>query len=91
MQESYLEVTFRHGSPLAAYYYLPRKPGQTSWRTQRIEPGLIVDYDEEDHPIGIEIACPNKIRLCEFNDVLKRLAIEPISEKDFAPMLLAYR
>jgi hypothetical protein len=24
MQQSYLEVTFRGGQPLAAYYYLPR-------------------------------------------------------------------
>jgi hypothetical protein len=23
MKEPYLEVTFRHGRPLAAYYYLP--------------------------------------------------------------------
>jgi hypothetical protein len=27
MHQSYLEVTFRGGQPLAAYYYLPRRAG----------------------------------------------------------------
>ena len=25
MKEPYLEVTFRHGRPIAAYYYVPRQ------------------------------------------------------------------
>ena len=28
MKEPYLEVTFRHGRPIAAYYYLPRQANQ---------------------------------------------------------------
>ena len=30
MKERYLEVTFRHGRPIAAYYYLPRSADQKS-------------------------------------------------------------
>ncbi len=43
MNETYLEVTFRRGRPIAAYYYLPRKTGQKSYRTKRIKPGLVID------------------------------------------------
>ena len=35
MREPYLEVTYRHGRPLAAYLYLPRRPGQKSFRTSK--------------------------------------------------------
>ena len=47
MKESYLEVTFRHGRPMAAYYHLPREAGQRSVRTRRVEPGLVIDYAME--------------------------------------------
>jgi hypothetical protein len=44
MNEAYLEVTFRHGQALAAYLYLPRRPGQKSYRTSQVEPGLVIDF-----------------------------------------------
>ena len=39
MKATYLEVTFRHGRPIAAYYYLPRRARQRSSKTRRLEPG----------------------------------------------------
>jgi uncharacterized protein YuzE len=63
MRESYLEVTYRHGRPLAAYYYLPKKSGDRSHGTERIEPGLIIDRSRSGRPIGIEITAPGKITL----------------------------
>jgi uncharacterized protein YuzE len=89
MREPYLEITFRHGLPLAAYYYLPREPGQKSSHTRRIEPGLVVDFDQSDHAIGIEITAPTKITLSEFNAVLSQLGQSPINERDFAPLRAA--
>jgi hypothetical protein len=38
MKQPYLEVTCRHGRPIAAYYYLPREANQRSVRSRRIEP-----------------------------------------------------
>ena len=58
MREPYLEVTFRHGRPLAAYLYLPRSAGDRSRRTVKADGGLIVDYTESGKPIGIEITAP---------------------------------
>jgi hypothetical protein len=46
MKNSYLEVTFRRGRPLAAYLYLPRQPNDKSYRTKRAEPGLVIDFND---------------------------------------------
>ena len=54
MREAYLEVTFRRGRPLAAYYYLPRRTGEKSYRTIRVEPGMVIDLGRSGRPIGIE-------------------------------------
>ena len=60
MKEPYLEVTFRHGSAVAAYLYLPRKAGERSYRTTRAQGGLLVDYNRSGKPIGIEISADRK-------------------------------
>src|SRR5439155_10942036 len=45
MKNSYLEVTFRHGRPLAAYLYVARQPADKSYRTAKAEPGLVIDFN----------------------------------------------
>lgn len=89
MRERYLEVTFRHGRPIAAYYYLPREANQKSVRTRRVEPGLVVDFTAEDQAIGIEITAPAKVSLAALNAVLKELGHAPATEADLAPVLAA--
>jgi uncharacterized protein YuzE len=89
MHEFYLEVTFRHGRPVAAYFYLPRRPGQKSYRTRRAEAGLLVDFSRSGRPIGIEITAPSKISLAAINRVLKTLGFATIKRADLAPLLAA--
>jgi len=89
MQQRYLEVTFRHGRPLAAYYYLPRSAGQTSHHTRRIEPGLIVEFDERDQPIGVEITTPSALTLDAFNRALAELGLDPAGQSELAPLRAA--
>lgn len=89
MKEPYLEVTFRHGRPIAAYYYLPRSANQKSARTRRIEPGLVIDFTAEGQAIGIEITTPAKISSAALNAVLKELGHAPASQADLAPVLAA--
>jgi hypothetical protein len=89
MKERYLEVTFRHGRPIAAYYYLPRQAGQKSAQTRRAEPGLISDFTAQGQAIGIEITAPAKVSLSALNAVLKELGQAPASEADLAPVLAA--
>jgi uncharacterized protein YuzE len=89
MKEPYLEVTFRHGRPIAAYYYLPHRAGQKRLSTRRVEPGLVIDFTAEGQAIGIEITAPSKVSLAAVNAVLKELGQAPASEADLAPVLAA--
>lgn len=89
MRESYLEITFRHGRPLAAYYYLPRQAGQKSVRTRRVEPGLVIDYASDGSAIGIEITAPGGPALSALNAVLADLGHTPASAADLAPLAAA--
>jgi uncharacterized protein YuzE len=89
MKERYLEVTFRQGRPLAAYYYLPREAHQKSVRTRRVEPGLVIDFAADGQAIGIEITAPSKVTLAALNAVLDELGQVPATEVDLAPVLAA--
>jgi uncharacterized protein YuzE len=89
MSESYLEVTFRHGRPMAAYYYLPRRPSDKSCRTKRVEPGLVIDFARDGKPIGIEIVAPSQLTLLAFNRVLRDLGFPPLKRADLAPVVAA--
>lgn len=89
MNESYLEATFRRGRPLAAYYYLPRDPKDKSYRTQRIEPGLVIDFRRDGKAIGIEILAPEKLTLAVFNRVLRDLGQPLLKRTDLASLRAA--
>jgi hypothetical protein len=89
MKNSYLEVTFRRGKPLAAYLYLPRQPKAKSYRTERAEPGLVIDYTRQGKPIGIEITAPAKLSASALNRVLRRLGVPAVTRADLAPLRAA--
>ena len=89
MKSSYLEVTFRHGRPLAAYLYLPRRPKDKSYRTERVEPGLVIDYSRAGKPIGVEITAPSKLSASVLNRVLRRLGVPTVTRADLAPLRAA--
>lgn len=89
MKHSYLEVTYRKGKVLAAYFYLPRKTGDTSHRTERVNGGFLVDYAADGRPIGIEISSPAKFRLIDLNRALERLGQPAVGETDVAPLVAA--
>ncbi|HYB99749.1 MAG TPA: DUF2283 domain-containing protein [Candidatus Limnocylindrales bacterium] len=89
MQQPYLEVTFRHGKPIAGYYYLPRPTKQKSYRTEKLSSGLLVDYNRAGRPIGIEITAPGEISLTVVNRVLRRLGQQPLQKQELAPLLAA--
>jgi len=86
MKEPYLEVTYRHGRPLAAYLYLPRRSGDKSARTEQAAPGLLVDFHRDGRPIGIEITAPGKVSLAAVNRVLRELGLPAAKKSDLAPV-----
>jgi uncharacterized protein YuzE len=85
MKNSYLEVTFRNGKPLAAYLYLPRHSDDRSARTEKREGGIIVDYAADGRPIGIEITSPHSASLAAINKVVS-MVDEPAAAADLAPL-----
>ena len=89
MKDPYLEVTFRSGRAVAAYYYLPRRPEDRSYRTAQAEPGLVIDFTRSGRPIGIEITAPSKLSTAAFNRVLRELGFPPVKRGDLAPLRAA--
>jgi hypothetical protein len=89
MKESYLEVTFRHGRPLAAYLYLPREAGEKVVRSTKAVAGMVVDWGPTGRPIGIELTAPTNVTLATVNEVLGELGLTPLSAADLEPLLAA--
>ena len=89
MKHSYLEVTYRKGRPVAAYYYFPRHDGDKSVRTERAGGGLLVDYSADGRALGFEISSPSRLDLAELNALLVQLGQEPARREDLAPLLAA--
>lgn len=89
MKEPYLEVTYRHGRPLPAYLYLPRRARDRSARSEQVAPGLIVDFHRDGRAIGIEITAPAKVSLRVINRVLRNLGLPAARRADLAPLLAA--
>ena len=89
MKEPYLGVTFRHGRPLAAYLYLPREPGEKSVRSERAPLGMVVDFDRQGTPIGIELTAPGKVTLAALNEVLRDLGVASLTAADLEPLRAA--
>lgn len=89
MNGSYLEVTFRKGKPMAAYLYLPRRPGDRSVRTRRVPPGLVIDFAADGRAIGVEITAPSRITVTALNRVLRAIGGIPVTRHDLAPLSAA--
>ena len=89
MRGRYLEVTFRKGRPIAAYLYLPRRGAEHAARVSKASRGLLIDYNPEGKPIGIEITAPGQVSLTALNRVLARLGQPRLRAEDLAPLLAA--
>lgn len=89
MKARYLEVTFRKGKPLAAYLYLPRDPGTKSATTEDVGSGLLVDYQSDGRPIGLEITAPGEVTLDQINAVLGRLKLPLLDPQELRPLKAA--
>ena len=89
MSQPYLEVTYRHGRPLAAYLYLPRQAGDKSHHTIKSSPGLLIDFHKDGRPIGIEITDPTKITLAALNRTLRELGVPAARKSDLLPLKAA--
>jgi len=88
MNNRYLEITYRHGKPVAAYFYLPRKSDDASTKSIAGSAGLITDYTADGRPIGIEITSPTSVTLSALNEALVTAHQQPATPDDIAPLLV---
>jgi len=86
MNSSYLQVTYRHGRPLAAYLFLPRRDGDKSTRTEIASAGLVIDYTADGRAMGVEITAPTQTTASDLNKVLRALGVAPLDRRDIAPL-----
>ena len=87
--DAYLEVTFRHGQPFAAYLHLHRQPRQRPTKQRRVEPGMVVDLAADGTAVGIELTAPSQVSLPVLNKLLKELGLAPMQRIDLAPLTAA--
>jgi hypothetical protein len=86
-QATYLEMTYRHGKPLAGYLYLPRREGDKVDHSKAKAPGLVVDFASDGRPMGVEIVSPSIVTLDAINTVLRELHQESVDADEMAPLL----
>lgn len=89
MSDRYLEVSYRHGKPFAAYLFLPRRPGDRSVRTERFSDVLVIDYAADGRAIGIEIVHPHLASASEINRALAHVNQGKLRDEDLAPLMAA--
>jgi hypothetical protein len=83
MTERMLQLSFRKGRMFAAYLELGRRTGQKSARTVAMDNGLLViDYDADGVPMGVEITAPFAVPLQRLNEVLVQLGEPPLSDQE---------
>ena len=89
MREPNLQVTYVRGRPEAAYLRLPRKPGEKSVESERVEPEMVLDFNEKGKLIGIEIIDPKWVTLGAINEILKKNSLPTLNKEDLAPLIAA--
>ena len=86
---AYLEVIYRSGRALGAYLYLPRQRREKSVRSAKAPVGMVVDFDRNGKPIGIELTAPGLVTLPALNEVLRELGLPSLSAADVEPLRAA--
>lgn len=87
MSHHYLEITYRNGKAMAAYLYLPRRPGDKSSRVHDYGNGYLADLTVDGRPIGIEITAPSLITINGLNSVLSDLHLDPLDAEELSPLV----
>jgi uncharacterized protein YuzE len=89
MKRVFLKVTYRHGRPIAAYFHLPRQPGDSAVQTDRIDDVLLVDRAADGRAIGIEITDPAQFDPDRFFALLASLGQTAVDRDELRPLVAA--
>ena len=89
MSDRYLDISYQNGRPFAAYFYLPRRSGDSAERSQSRPGGLVVDFASDGRPIGIEITVPSAFSVEGLNALLAELHQQEATRDELRPLRAA--
>jgi hypothetical protein len=84
-----IQMTYRDGKPFAAYIGLGRAIGERSVRSEEVRPELVVDFDEDGRPLGIEVIDPVSATAEEIYGVFDALGLRRPSPGALSPLTAA--
>lgn len=84
-----LQVTYRRGRPCAAYIYLAHRPGEKTSRSEEVAPEIVVDFDADGRPLGVEIVSPDATSVDEILSVFDQLGLGRPELAELAPLVAA--
>jgi hypothetical protein len=84
-----LQLTFIEGRPIAAYLSLPIDERVDVARTTELSRDLIVDFNHDGAPIGVEIISFGGDVPARLNQLLRELGIPPLSPEELRPLQVA--
>ena len=84
-----LTISYQKGEPYAAYLTIPHPFGEKSCRQRQMEPEIIVDFDRDGKPLGIEMLDPRHATWTKLNRVMKRLQLPPLTKEWVRPLRAA--
>jgi hypothetical protein len=86
MMQGYLQVSYRNGRALAAYYRPLGIKRRKSVKCRQAKPGMVIDFAADGSPLGIEILAPAQLTVAAFNRVLRSLGFPTVKAADLAPL-----
>ncbi len=89
MKAMSIQVTYRKGRPFAAYIYLRRRLGEKAVRTEEINEDLLVDFGQENQPLGIEVMNPEAVGMDAILGVFDTLGLSRPDPIDLGPLQAA--
>jgi len=84
-----LQITYRGGRPFAAYIYLDGAAQGVVHRSQEIVPEIVVDFDVDSKPVGVEIVSPEATGLDEILSVFDSLGLARPERQELNPLVAA--
>lgn len=81
-----IEVMFRKGKPIAAFFHLRDTESGRSGRQIPIRAPMVAHYDATGVPSGLEVPLPLSVHLLQINEALREIGGEAVTEADITPL-----
>ena len=84
-----LTISYTEGKAYAAYLTLPHKSGLKSYRQREMAPDIIVDFDHQGRPLGIEMLDPRRTTWTKLNRIMDKLQMPRLPREWVRPLRAA--